>query len=373
MNGASALDWLSSRFHTVALQRMGHAVTITVTVLAGCATAPSGPGAGSGEREISTTPANPPSTPPGQLKGPPTIFGHLLARRNGEAQKLGTMTWNLSTFDCVAYLESESDNRGLALEFDKGGWMAWSLDPGDYTFLSLHCNWKETAYTVPIGVRFKAVAGTTAYIGDLGFNYTNNRFEKVAWSSNEADAVAEFARRYPGAAPPVLQTPTRVRDPGQYRSVTSVCAAIWKVACTRKLQGVEPVDPPIERGLGGLSVIGFANVNRLDPTLKWKPIEDPEVTYDVVVREAVAYPRSAIRLTSHDYEFVPGRVVAYAENVAGSEFRIPDPLKPKTRFFWSVRLRKGDQVSSWSVGGHFLFLVVAMSSSSGQWFGFETP
>ena len=367
MNGARAPDpyWPTSRFRAVTLQRMKLAAAITVIVLAGCATTPGGLGAG--ERATLTTPSRPSSTPAGRLNGPPNIFGHLLARRNGEAQKLGTLTWSGYAFDCVAFVLSESDNRALALQFDEAGWMAWSLDPGDYIFSDLHCDWQNNRYTVPIGMRFKAEAGTTAYIGDLGFNYANSRFEDVAWSANETDAVAEFVRRYPGAASLTRQTLTGVREPGKYLSITSVCAPGWKVACTTKLQGVEPVEPSAGRGLGGLS---FTKVAELAPTLKWKAVEDLEVTYDVVVREAVGFPVGVLGL---DTEFVPGRVVAYAENLAGSEFRAPAPLEPNTRYFWSVRLRRGDHVSSWSAGGHFTFLLVAWSSSSGRWFGFKTP
>jgi hypothetical protein len=72
-------------------------------------------------------------------------------------------------------------------------------------------------------------------------------------------------------------------------------------------------------------------------------------------------------------EYMPGRVVAYAEDVAAAELSLADPLKPKTQYFWSVRLRRGDQVSSWSFGGHKTYLIIAATWSSGRWFGFETP
>jgi len=40
---------------------------------------------------------------------------------------------------------------------------------------------------------------------------------------------------------------------------------------------------------------------------------------------------------------------------------------------WSVRLRNGDTVSSWTTTSYFAFFIVGSARGSGQWYGFTTP
>jgi hypothetical protein len=72
-------------------------------------------------------------------------------------------------------------------------------------------------------------------------------------------------------------------------------------------------------------------------------------------------------------EYVQGAVAYYAEGLDRAEAVPTQDLAPGSRYFWSVRLRKDDVASTWSTTGHFLFLLVAFSSSSGQYFAFDTP
>lgn len=104
-------------------------------------------------------------------------------------------------------------------------------------------------------------------------------------------------------------------------------------------------------------------------TLKWQAIASPGVSYDVVIWEAAAY-RLPSMMSS---KYTPGQMALYEENLAAPELTLSKPLKPKTRYFWSVRARDGDVVSSWSSAGHFNFFVVAWNWGSGELFAFETP
>jgi hypothetical protein len=88
----------------------------------------------------------------------------------------------------------------------------------------------------------------------------------------------------------------------------------------------------------------------------------------VAVWEAVTYHR-IFYFGPPEEIYAPGRLAVYAENIDSPQFGIRNPFKPKTKYFWSVRLRKGDQISTWSRRGHF----TPFFSSSGEWFGFETP
>jgi len=310
------------------------------------------------------------TTPPRDKSGvnyaPPTVFGRIHAMRDGDPQSLAGMTM-AGWFRCIAFVYSESDDAGRALALDPDGWFDWPLAPGDYVFSNLYCSHGNTTYQLPLHLRFTLERGApVTYIGDLWFNLTSRRFEDVRWDSQFADAGAEFARRFPSRPQPVERIAVFDGGPGSLSYVRSICAPKWQIDCGRTLQGLEPVAPPIDRGMNGL---GFAPVASVTPTLKWKPAP-VKARYDVVIWEAVRF-QAAIGERRTVYE--PGRVVAYAEGLEEPEFTVTDALKPGTKYFWSIRLREAGEVSSWSRGGHLTFLVFYTSSSSGQWFGFETP
>jgi len=304
---------------------------------------------------------------------PPTAFGRVVAKRDGNPEKLITTDWH-GTRVCFALVLFETENRGLVLPFDRDGWFAWTLDPGEYVLSDLWCTigWRAERHMPPVKAHFKVAAHTASiYIGHFSFNYANDRFEPISWEMNEAEATAEFGRRYPGAAAPIAQEPVRDLGPGNFRTIGSICASEWGLECGRNWQGIEPVEPVkrIEPGVPGVEQRpyggGFATLDTLVPTFKWEPATAGGMTYDVAVWEAVTYHH----LGPLGEAYAVGRVVVYAENIDSPQFGILDPLKPKTKYFWSVRLRKGDRVSTWSRRG----LRVPFYSSSGQWFGFETP
>ena len=70
-------------------------------------------------------------------------------------------------------------------------------------------------------------------------------------------------------------------------------------------------------------------------------------------------------------------MVEYAEGIKTARFKLKNELKAKTKYYWSVRLRKGKAVSSWSTVSYryFAFLLVAVvgGSGSGIYFNFTTP
>ncbi len=188
------------------------------------------------------------------------------------------------------------------------------------------------------------------YVGHFNLIDNKGRFEPVSWAMQESEATAEFASRHPGGANVIPEVPVRVSPLGNFKMMHSICSSEWGTECTRSVQGLEPVEPAVDRELNGL---GFTDVSNLTPTLKWKPPSRSGLTYDVVVWEATAY-----RLPSALKDiYEPGRPVVYAENLDSPIYVVQDSLKPKTRYFWSVRLRDHDLVSSWSVGGHLTILL----------------
>jgi hypothetical protein len=72
--------------------------------------------------------------------------------------------------------------------------------------------------------------------------------------------------------------------------------------------------------------------------MKWQTIDDPQVSYDLVVYRGI----------KTGYGYLSGEQVYYREHLREGSHRIDQALEPKTVYVWSVRTRKGDNVSSWS-------------------------
>jgi hypothetical protein len=122
------------------------------------------------------------------------------------------------------------------------------------------------------------------------------------------------------------------------------------------VEGIEPISPAVTRGIHGSA---FTQIGDTAPELSWKPPSMPGVTYDLAIWEAAAYRLPSAMFDNH----LPGHLAVYEENVAEPHLRLQAPLKPKTKYYWSIRMRSGDVVSSWSRAGHVAFMVVALTSS----------
>jgi hypothetical protein len=305
--------------------------------------------------------------PPAQSSGlqQPTVFGKFDLSKGGKAVKVSQVAWLGVDAFTVLLLPEEGDG-ALSLLTDAQGWFAWNLKPGRYTV---------RGYVFQGGGRDGTLTGTLSsnilvtendkaiYIGHIELDL-GGRQSAATLRDAEEEAAREFTKRNPHAAPPAKRLLEPERGLGDFSAVTSICAEQWGAACTRELHGIEAVQPAVTRGIHGSTFTRVADVN---PTLRWKPSTMPDVKYDLVVWEAAAY-----RLASHMVEHhIPGRLHTYREGLEQAEASLA--LKPKTRYFWSVRLRKGDAVSTWSRAGHFAFLVVGWTSSRGGWFAFETP
>ena len=106
------------------------------------------------------------------------------------------------------------------------------------------------------------------------------------------------------------------------------------VACSiTKIHGVTPISPK-----GGLSSWSRRplTVESLEPTFRWEPVPEQDARYDFIIYE------------SHGITAAVGREVYYREGLQEPEHTIEVELKPKREYFWSVRMRRGEEVSEWS-------------------------
>ena len=291
------------------------------------------------------------------------VFGRLELMLDGKEAKIETLG-TLWVNGIAALVLPEGADTALVLSFDQQGWFAWKLNPGSYSLLGLVAQSGHNSRFFPVDARFVAEDGDRLiYIGHIRVESNGPRYSV---GITDADVADEVHKRYGDAAMPEKRLLRRADKLGTYAKVRSVCDKVWGLTCTRELKGVTPINPKVARGIHGTT---FASVESVSPTLKWQAAGRPGVSYDVVMWEAAAYRLSSMMSA----KYTPGQVALYEENLVAPELTLSKPLKPKTRYFWSVRARQGDVVSSWSSAGHFNFLVVAWNWGSGEWFAFETP
>jgi hypothetical protein len=87
-------------------------------------------------------------------------------------------------------------------------------------------------------------------------------------------------------------------------------------------------------------------VDSLQPTLEWTQYREPDVTYDVIIYEGV---RVKGPYSLGGGQLVSGKVVYYRHGLKEPQHRIEEPLKPNAEYRWSVRARRGDKVTDWSM------------------------
>jgi hypothetical protein len=204
-------------------------------------------------------------------------------------------------------------------------------------------------------------SGPSAYLGTIEFR--GNVVYLVPKFEDKFDQVVKlydtkFPDRQGTAVKQLMEAPQPV---GSFAAYRGQCHDDWKIECDKRFRGVTPISPEVSKS-------GFPMSDTLRPEFRWKACARQDVSYDLILYEAAAYVLGGQNVPS----YMKGRVVAYEEDLKEPRWQPDTPLKPDTRYIWSVRLRDGDTVSGWSTQSHSTFLLVYMSSGYGQWFQFKT-
>jgi hypothetical protein len=234
-----------------------------------------------------------------------------------------------------------------------------SLKPGKYTILKLLSTRGSSFKEIRLRANFIVPAESrSVYIGDLLWDEKNNSFQL---HDNFQEAFTAFGKKFPSEKMKPTKSLLQKEALGTFKGVRHICAQSWGISCTDNFRGVEPVYPK-------MGTVLTSKVDSLLPTFEWNPSSNNEVTYDLVIFEQILYTPDTI-----NYYPTSGRVFFYKENISESSYKLTQPLKPGSEYYWSVRLRKGDIASNWSTYNFFWTVLIAWSRGSNLWFTFATP
>jgi len=294
------------------------------------------------------------------------VFGRVQYSYNGEPMELGFAKLGLARHDVTLLMRPAGVDELHYMRPEADGTFSWPLKPGNYVLIGITAFHSDGAFHEGTSRRYMApitvvAPGTALYIGDIRV-----RASRARYSMELVDEYDETLKRMqPRLASGKFQPAKALLEPeppaGKYKSVRPICAAFWQLTCSGVNQGVELVAPV---GTGPFA----PTTESLTPLLEWKPSPRKDVSYDVVIYESISFHN---QLTGERVAQMLGPRVAYAEGVTESKF-VPGALAPGKKYAWSVRLRNGETVSTWSSLAFSMNLIIAASSRS-ELFSFQTP
>ena len=288
------------------------------------------------------------------------VFGSVEVYEDGKQQEWGSRFFGYDHF-YLTILPSGT-NEAITYKLDKEGKFFWTLPAGEYMLLGYIWDTDTGQRTGRIGATFRSPdAGANAYIGSIVLR-GNIVYLVPSFEDKFDELAALFDERFldrSGAA--VKQLMEESKSVGNFQALRGPCNESWQIGCSKRFRGVTPISPDV-------TASGFPVANDLTPEFRWKGCPNSEVSYDLIIYEAEAYAVGGAMVPS----YMRGHVVAFAEDLKEPRWKPETPLKPDTRYIWSVRLREGQTVSGWSTQSHSTFLLVYASWGHGQWFQFKT-
>jgi len=325
------------------------AIMMIAALIAGCGNMPSRPA----DEQEATAQA-----------GYGRAFGRIVFLEDGKEKEWGTSI--LAPEMLTLFVRALPGGEMQYMQIDGKGDFSWPLKPGGYVIVAYQVTHRMVTnqrYTARLWTAFSVpAAGQAVYIGDLRIEANKGAY-RFGVIDQYAEALSAQGASFKQAKFEPVKGLMRPEAPfGTFNRVIGICNEAWRIKCDKQLQGVEPVLPDG-------TAQGFPVTENLAPVLEWKPSTRPGATYDVVIFESLSFAFGAVGSVSR----MRGAQVAYGERLQEPRFTPAAPLEPGKKYEWTVRIRDGDTVSTWSSTSYFVFALVAAASGSGQGFGFTTP
>ena len=239
----------------------------------------------------------------------------------------------------------------MEYKVDETGYFFWALPPGDYEVLGVYGFSAEVGLfemmvplAQPVWIPFTVQPeAESMYLGDLTLRLNKKRPVVQMLKDNYSVSIKAFRKMYPDAHTDPLNKVTKLEplNPGTYVKETYICSENWGEFCSFNNVGITPTSP---------DRLQDVVVESTEPTLQWNPSPIPDVKYDVAIYEAYDsnWRKINLDLMMGKERWRRGRLVRYVQGLTSPTFKLDVPLQPDTTYSWSVRLRRGDSVSTWS-------------------------
>ncbi len=139
-----------------------------------------------------------------------------------------------------------------------------------------------------------------------------------------------------------------------------VCLILFGCTTFHEIKPIYPVvaDPNRQKG-----------VDSLQPTLRWDPTPEHDVTYDLIIYKGVKVKTQwwAGSIWSE------GREVYYRQALKEPEHTVEEPLEPDTVYYWTIRTRRGEKVSEWASYDYYIWSQFGDLRMNNNHFIFKTP
>ena len=251
-------------------------------------------------------------------------------------------------------------------EIKGNGVFCWALSPGEYNILGF-ANGIAGRSKSPVRVKFTVPEGTKSlYIGNFILEVDKSRYSYNI-KDDYLSSFHHFKNRFPHIRDtPSIEIMSLEEKLGSFEKIDHICSPDFGIDCDHKVLGksfggVIPLTPVV-------SFEPFQVIDNTTPSFSWKPSSHEDITYDLVIYEAATY-----YFDGYQGSEIPGRVALYVEDLKNPEYQLTKELNPATKYYWSVRLRRNDLVSTWSKFHYFYTVLLVTTFGTNQWFTFETP
>lgn len=146
-----------------------------------------------------------------------------------------------------------------------------------------------------------------------------------------------------------------------FKLLLATTSILLLAGCT-SFHGLKPIYPEVGHPRSP------PQVDSLQPTFRWEPAPGHDVSYDFIIYEGIKV-ESFWEGTKRSV----GKEVYYRQDLQTPQHRIEEPLRADAEYYWSVRTRRGEKVSEWTLYDYTMFLGTAYVSFTNQPFLFTTP
>lgn len=141
-----------------------------------------------------------------------------------------------------------------------------------------------------------------------------------------------------------------------------ICSAIFLLGFCISLTTQAEVPAPVVIAKHSKA---FEKISSCTPTLQWEALQDPKISYEVMVYKALDKKGGL-----NDR----GEKVFQQEKITTTSVEVNPPLEAKSKYLWSVRAKNSKaEFSPWATHQYFNKNILSPGTVYGVWYGIETP